>query len=83
MIESHFDHLERMLYLDTQLRLGVFDLSLYPKQHAVFAVQVIESSNRRAPHLLRGTSNLESKQKRKQISRPTGRAIYVYLGKLF
>jgi hypothetical protein len=41
MIESNFDHLERMLYLGTQLHLGVFDFSLYPKQHAVFAVMPV------------------------------------------
>lgn len=34
MIEAHLDHLEGVLELGTQLRLGVFDLALDPVQHA-------------------------------------------------
>ena len=40
MIETHLDHLEGMLDLGAQLRLGAFDLALDPEQQAAVAVLV-------------------------------------------
>ena len=41
MIETHLEHLERVLDLGTQLRLGVFDLALDPEQQAAFTVVLV------------------------------------------
>lgn len=41
MIEPHLDHLEGVLDLGTQLRLGVFDLALDSEQQAAFTVVLV------------------------------------------
>ncbi|RML48499.1 hypothetical protein APX70_200144 [Pseudomonas syringae pv. maculicola] len=41
MIEAHLDYLEGVLDLGAQLRLGIFNFTLDPIQHAAFAVLLV------------------------------------------